>query len=290
MWFHHRLDPDAVIRALQERLVARYPVFRWRPRLSECIGGRDEWVEDEDFDIHRHVTVHELGGAGGRAELQEFLEARFSEPIDRAHPLWRAYVLEGNDFGAVMIRFHHAIADGTALARVLIEMTTDTPEEGFDYPHVARGPPAPGRRAPGARGVPRRPDRPAQAGQGAQRRHPGRDPAAGRRREGHDRCGQAAGDAGPRSRRQPRGQGGGPDGRDGRDPRQARGGHAAGHRDLRQGRRRQARPTGPPPTTCRPSSARHGPAGRPSTTSCSRASRADCAATWRAAASRSRTP
>ncbi len=150
MWFHHRLDPDAVVRALEERLVTRYPVFRWRPRLSAAVGGRDEWVADEDFDIHRHVTVHELGGAGGRAELQAFLEARFSEPIDRAHPLWHAHVLEGNDFGAVMIRFHHAIADGTALARVLIEMTTDTPEEGFDYPPVAEGrlhpadePPAP---------------------------------------------------------------------------------------------------------------------------------------------------
>jgi len=137
MWFHHRLDPDAVIRAMQERMIARYPVFRWRPRLSQGIGGRDEWVDDEDFDIHRHVSVHELGGAGGRAELQAFLEQRFSEPIDRDHPLWRAYVLEGNDFGAVMIRFHHAIADGTALARVLIEMTTDSPEEGFDYPEVA---------------------------------------------------------------------------------------------------------------------------------------------------------
>jgi len=136
MWFHHRLDPDAVIRAVQERVVVRYPVFRCRPQLSGAVGGRDEWVEDEDFDVHRHVTVHELGGAGGRAELQEFLEARFSEPFDPAHPLWHAYVLEGNDFGAVMIRFHHAIADGTALARVLIEMTTDTPEEGFDFPDV----------------------------------------------------------------------------------------------------------------------------------------------------------
>ena len=136
MWFHHRLDPEAVIRAVEERVVVRYPVFRCRAQLSEAVGGRDEWVEDEDFDVHRHVTVHELGGRGSRAELQEFLEARFSEPFDPAHPLWHTYVLEGNDFGAVMIRFHHAIADGTALARVLIEMTTDTPEEGFDFPDV----------------------------------------------------------------------------------------------------------------------------------------------------------
>ncbi len=27
MWFHHRLDPEAVIAVLQERMVDRYPVF-----------------------------------------------------------------------------------------------------------------------------------------------------------------------------------------------------------------------------------------------------------------------
>jgi diacylglycerol O-acyltransferase len=62
-----------------------------------------------------------------------------SEPIDRNGPLWRAYILEGNEFGALMIRFHHAIADGTALARVLIEMTTDQPEGEFDLPEVPEG-------------------------------------------------------------------------------------------------------------------------------------------------------
>ncbi len=136
MWFHHRLDPDAVIQAVQERVVDKYPVFHWKPRFSDSVGGRDEWVDDPDFDIRKQITVHELGGDGGRVALQEFLEARFPEPIDRDGPLWRAYILEGEEFGAVMIRFHHAIGDGTALSRVLIEMTTDSPDEGFDYPDV----------------------------------------------------------------------------------------------------------------------------------------------------------
>jgi diacylglycerol O-acyltransferase len=136
MWFHHRLDPDAVVRAIQERVVDRYPVFHWRPRSNEAVGGKDEWIDDTQFDIHRHVTEHELGGEGGRVALQQFIEEKCSEPIDRNHALWRCYILQGIDFGAVMIRFHHAIADGTALARVLIELTSDAPEEGFDYPEV----------------------------------------------------------------------------------------------------------------------------------------------------------
>ena len=74
-----------------------------------------------------------------------------------------------------MIRFHHAIADGTALARVLIEMTTDSPEEGFDYPDVPEDRLHPADEPPAPEDVPRRPPGPAQAGQGAQRGHPGRD-------------------------------------------------------------------------------------------------------------------
>ncbi len=136
MWFDHPLDAAAVIAQIQHRAVDRYPVFHWKPKLSDAVGGKDEWVEDPDFDIHRLVTVHDLPGAGGRTELQEFLEARFVEPIPMDGPLWRAHILQGKDFGAVMIRFHHAIADGTALARVLIELTTDTPQQGYDYPEV----------------------------------------------------------------------------------------------------------------------------------------------------------
>jgi len=96
-------------------------------------------IDDLDFDIHKQVSVHELPGEAGRKELQEFLEARFSEPIKRDRPLWQTYILEGNDFSAVMTRFHHAIADGTALARVLIEMTTDAPDDDLDLPEIPEG-------------------------------------------------------------------------------------------------------------------------------------------------------
>ncbi len=136
MWFHHRLDPERVLATIQDRMLDRYPVFRWRPRFSDSVGAKDEWIEDLDFDLSRHVTVHELGGDGDRAALQEFLEQRFTEPIPTDRPLWRAYILEGNEFGAIMIRWHHAIADGTALARILIEMTDDEPDPSTGLPEV----------------------------------------------------------------------------------------------------------------------------------------------------------
>lgn len=128
LWFDRRLDPAAVTAVLQERLIDRYPVFTWRPESSDGPLGLDHWVDDEDFDLSRHVTVHELEGAGGRVELQEFLEEQMSIPLRRDRPLWHAHIVQGIGFGAVVIRFHHAIADGTALARILIELTSDEPD------------------------------------------------------------------------------------------------------------------------------------------------------------------
>lgn len=125
MWFDEPLEAEAVTRALQERMVDRYPVFTWRPEHANV--GLDHWVEDPDFDIDRHITHHRLKGDGGREAMRKYLQARMSEPLPRDRPLWQAYVLTGRNFGAVMLRFHHAIADGTALVRVLLDLTTDTP-------------------------------------------------------------------------------------------------------------------------------------------------------------------
>ncbi len=159
LWFDHRLDPDRVKRDLLDRVVNKYPVFRWRPVFTEGVGDKDQWEDDAEFNIDNHVTVHELPGAGGREELQDFLESQMKVPIPRNRPIWRAHILEGNEFGAIMIRFHHAIADGTALARVLIEMTSETPDEDggpigtLDRIHPAE-PPAPAEEVPTDR-VPR---------------------------------------------------------------------------------------------------------------------------------------
>lgn len=129
LWFDHPLDPDAVVRVLGERLVDRYPIFTWRPESSDTMLGLDHWVDDELFAMARHVHVHDLGGAGGRVELQEFLEEQMAIALPRDRPLWQAHIVQGIGFGALVMRFHHAIADGTALARVLIELTTDEPDE-----------------------------------------------------------------------------------------------------------------------------------------------------------------
>ena len=50
-------------------------------------------------------------------------------PLDRSRPLWHAYLIHGYGDGAAMIcRMHHCIADGIALARVMLSLTDAAPD------------------------------------------------------------------------------------------------------------------------------------------------------------------
>jgi diacylglycerol O-acyltransferase len=128
MWFDEALDAEAVLTTLRTRLIERYPVFTWRPEFASVPGGPDHWVADPGFTLERHVSFHHLDGSDGHAAIQEFLEGQMSEPLPRDRPLWQAHVLTGAGAHAVVMRFHHAIADGTALVRVLLDLTTGHPD------------------------------------------------------------------------------------------------------------------------------------------------------------------
>lgn len=139
MWFDEEPDWDAVRRVVQERLVDRYPVLRRRPVLD---GRRWTWVDDEDFDLDRHLRRVTLRGPGDRAVVADHLSARVSEPIDRAHPLWEmdlisGYVAaDGRSGGAVLARFHHALADGIRIVQLVLGLCDDA--SGVTPPTVGR--------------------------------------------------------------------------------------------------------------------------------------------------------
>ena len=62
MWFSEPLDEQAVLETLRTRLLERYPVFGWRAEASTSAVGVDHWVEDPEFALENHLTVHELAG------------------------------------------------------------------------------------------------------------------------------------------------------------------------------------------------------------------------------------
>lgn len=84
------------------------------------------WVEDQSFDIERHVLRQRLPPrpAGARQEaLQACVGELATQPLDRAHPLWQMHPVENYRGGSAMIvRIHHCIADGIALISVTMSL------------------------------------------------------------------------------------------------------------------------------------------------------------------------
>ena len=129
---------DDLAALIQRRVVERYPVFSQRPARRVPLG-LASWEDDPDFDLQRHLHRVSLPSPGDDATLQRFVEERIPVPLDRAHPLWEAWLIDGYGSGSVVFgRFHHALADGIALTRVLLSLTEDGGSSGAD----TRGGPA----------------------------------------------------------------------------------------------------------------------------------------------------
>jgi len=117
----------------------RFPIFRCRAVER---GGSWTWDDADDFDINRHVHAVALGDGAGLAELQEFVAAQRSVPLDRDRPLWQVFVVsplmldDGIEGSAVLTRFHHAIADGVRATQVMLGMCELA--DGGTIPVVAR--------------------------------------------------------------------------------------------------------------------------------------------------------
>jgi diacylglycerol O-acyltransferase len=138
MWFDESVDWARLTTVLEKRLLARYPVFRQRP--VETFGGlgQQHWEDDPDFSLSNHLRRVTLPPPGDEACLQRYVEAQMRKPLDRSHPLWEAHFVDGYLSGAAVVtRFHHAIADGIALAQVLLSLTDATPTA--DLEEVAHG-------------------------------------------------------------------------------------------------------------------------------------------------------
>jgi len=126
MWFDEPADWVRLADVVQRRLVDRYPVFSQRVIEPSSPLGTPHWEDDPDFSLERHLRRAVLPSPGDDRSLQQYVEAQMSRPLDRARPLWEVHLLDGFGAGsAVLTRFHHALADGMALAEVLLSLTDE---------------------------------------------------------------------------------------------------------------------------------------------------------------------
>ena len=117
-------DGHLTLEAISDLVAARLHLlepFRWR--LAPVPFGIDHpyWVEDPEFDLEFHVRELALPAPGNARQLADQVERLHSRPLDRAHPLWELYLIQGLEDGrvAVLTKIHHAAIDGVSGAELL---------------------------------------------------------------------------------------------------------------------------------------------------------------------------
>ncbi len=112
------------VRAHVSARLARVPELRRMLRRTAPLEGRPLWVDDPGFSIDRHVLLHRLNPPGGEPEALRFAEERMAGLMDRSHPLWELWLLEGYGAGKVGIFFkvHHVFADGPAILNIVARL------------------------------------------------------------------------------------------------------------------------------------------------------------------------
>jgi diacylglycerol O-acyltransferase / wax synthase len=128
-------NPDAdysragVARELASRLHLLPPFGR---RLVEVPFGFHHplWIEDQEIDVDYHVREVPVPSPGGMPEMDAVVSWIAGMPLDRRRPLWEVWVLPGLAGGRVAMvgKVHHALADGVAIAQLLANVMSTTPE------------------------------------------------------------------------------------------------------------------------------------------------------------------
>jgi diacylglycerol O-acyltransferase len=129
------------VRALVASRLSLIPRFRRRVMTVPFGLGRPVWVDDGDFDIARHVKLTSLPRPGTRRQLVTLAERLMEQILDRDHPLWELWFVEGVDRGqyvGVIHKSHHTLTDGISgidIATAMFDFSPETP----DPPLLATG-------------------------------------------------------------------------------------------------------------------------------------------------------
>ena len=129
VWTAEPLDFDKVRAVVTERLIERYPVFRSRAVKDD--DGVWCWEPFADFDFDDHVRIVNLKKPSDPRSLQAVVAAHRTEMLDRDLPLWQAIWIRRYRKGSAMIlRTHHAIADGMRMVQLAMSLFDASPQGG----------------------------------------------------------------------------------------------------------------------------------------------------------------
>jgi len=87
-------------------------------------------VEDDRFDLDRHVVRFALPAPGTDDQLDVFVSEFLSRSLSPQRPLWQLLIIEGLEDGraVLVVKMHHALADGVSFAETIANIFDISPE------------------------------------------------------------------------------------------------------------------------------------------------------------------
>lgn len=124
--------PPLTIEALRDHLAGRLdqlPSYRWRIVPVPGNVHRPLAVDDPDFDLDAHLERVHVDAPGDDADLDALFASLAERPMPTDRPLWRVFLVDGLSGGrqAVVLHFHHTIADGSAAMATFRRVFSDAP-------------------------------------------------------------------------------------------------------------------------------------------------------------------
>ena len=123
------IDADRIGKHVESRL---HLLPRYRKRLAFLPGsGHPIWIDDADFDLRRHLRRAALPRPGTESELKELTALILEGRLDRDHPLWEMWIVEGldGDRFALVSKVHHCMVDGVSGMNLLTLLMSPDPDE-----------------------------------------------------------------------------------------------------------------------------------------------------------------
>ena len=125
--FPRPVDMD-YFRALIESRLLQFDRFRQRVVRPALPFAPYYWEYDPHFNVNAHLHRIGLPHPHDKWTLQQLVSSLMSTALDYSKPLWQMHVVDGyGDGGALIVRLHHAMADGMALVGVLLALTELSP-------------------------------------------------------------------------------------------------------------------------------------------------------------------
>jgi diacylglycerol O-acyltransferase len=110
---------------------ARLPPLRRRLLPVSLALGCPSWIEVARINPQRHIRRISVPAPGGPNALCQVISHLAGKQLDRRYPLWEIWVVEEieRDRVTLILKIHHALADGQAALRLLSELLEGSPGE-----------------------------------------------------------------------------------------------------------------------------------------------------------------